>query len=65
MAVILERSDATSPNTVSRLSIGQVFPPYEGDITGAIGALSDSDGDNFLDTLTVVNATAMASLLNA
>lgn len=64
VAVILERSDATSPNTVSRLSIGQVFPPYEGDITGAIGALSDSDGDNFLDTLTVVNATAMASLLS-
>lgn len=52
VAVILERSDAISPNTVSRLSIGQVFPPYEGDTTWTTGTLS-SVGGTFLDTLTV------------
>lgn len=62
VAVILERSDAVSPNTVSRLSIGQVFPPYEGDTTGTTGTLS-SAGGTYYDTLTVANATALASLL--
>lgn len=52
VAVILERSDAVSPNTVSRLSIGQVFPPYEGDTTGTTGTLS-SAGGTYYDTLTV------------
>ncbi len=62
VAVILERTvNESSPNAVSRLSIGQVFPPYEGDTTGTMGTLS-SVGGTFYDTLTV--NVAEASLLN-
>ena len=66
VAVILERSDATLPNTVSRLSIGQVFPPYEGDTTGTTGTLS-SVGGPFYNTLTVnvVEATLLTSAVFA
>ncbi|MCC6511665.1 MAG: prepilin-type N-terminal cleavage/methylation domain-containing protein [Pirellulaceae bacterium] len=63
VAVILERSDATSPNMVTRLSIGQVFPPYEGDTTRTTGTLSDSDSYNYLDTLTL--NVGEANLLSA
>jgi prepilin-type N-terminal cleavage/methylation domain-containing protein len=64
VAVILERSGADTPEkirTVSRLSIGQVFPPYEGDIAGATGLLADSDNDGYIDRLTI--PVASASLL--
>ncbi len=66
VAVILERSSSDTPttlNTVSRLSIGQVFPPYEGDIAGATGLLSDANGDGFIDRLAI--PVASASLLGA
>ncbi|MCA9132697.1 MAG: prepilin-type N-terminal cleavage/methylation domain-containing protein [Planctomycetales bacterium] len=75
VAVILERS-ANATNTVSRLSIGQVFPPYEGDTTGTVGTLADTKGynsttfqfeaglsDGFYDQITV--PLANASLLSA
>ncbi len=64
VAVILERdSDETigTMNTVSRLSIGQVFPPYEGDIAGATGVLSDFNSDDYIDRLAV--PIGVASLL--
>ncbi len=39
-AVVFERQ-ANSPDAVVRLAVGNVFPPYEGDIVGALGTLSD------------------------
>lgn len=62
VSVIFERS-ADIPNSVSRLSIGQVFPPYEGDIAGATGVLSDSNGDGFIDRMSISNVGANAALL--
>lgn len=61
VAVIFERTNALLPNTVMRLSIGQVFPPYEGDTTATMGTLTSSGGI-FYDTLTV--AIGEASLLS-
>ena len=51
VAVILER-DAAPVNMVMRLSIGQVFPPYEGDLTGTTGVLGPVGGP-YYNTLTV------------
>lgn len=63
VAVILERENVNFPNMVTRLSIGQVFPPYEGDTTATTGTLGVSAaGLNFYDTLTVT--VAEASLLS-
>ncbi|MCC7336127.1 MAG: prepilin-type N-terminal cleavage/methylation domain-containing protein [Pirellulaceae bacterium] len=64
VAVILERSGADTPEkirTVSRLSIGQIFPPYEGDVAGATGLVADSNNDGYIDRLTI--PVASASLL--
>ncbi len=58
VAVVLERQ-STENHTTTRLSIGQVFPPYQGDITGATGTLSDTKGlnsavaDGYYDQVTV------------
>ena len=52
VAVIFERL-GTDNNTATRLSIGQVFPPYQGDITGATGTLSDTSGDGYHDQIMV------------
>ena len=48
VAVILERSLSTGTeyNTALALSIGNTFPPYEGDTLGATGALTDSFARN-------------------
>ncbi len=60
VSVILERTaNVSTPNAVSRLSIGQVFPPYEGDTTGTTGTLGSAGP--FYYTLTV--NVAEASLL--
>jgi prepilin-type N-terminal cleavage/methylation domain-containing protein len=45
VAVVLERQ-SNENHTTTRLSTGQVFPPYQGDITGATGVLSDTKGLN-------------------
>jgi prepilin-type N-terminal cleavage/methylation domain-containing protein len=60
VAVILERNlnNPLDPNTVTRLSIGQVFPPYEGDMVGSLGMLADSNGDGFIDQITIPASTA-------
>ncbi len=42
-----------SQNTCVRLSTGEVFPPYEGDWAGAAGTLSDSNGDGFVDQISI------------
>ena len=52
VAVIFERTHTDLPNMITRLSIGQVFPPYEGDFTATMGTLSSSGGV-FYDTLSV------------
>ena len=72
VAVIMERSgdgsasDLDVHNTVSRLSIGQVFPPYEGDTTGTTGELVDSPvTDNFYDTLRINVGEAILLAANA
>ncbi|MCA9192231.1 MAG: prepilin-type N-terminal cleavage/methylation domain-containing protein [Planctomycetales bacterium] len=43
VAIILDRSGTASPNSdiCTRLSIGETFPPYEGDLSGARAAISD------------------------
>lgn len=48
VAVILERKLSTGAeyNTVLSLSIGNTFPPYEGDTLGATGLLTDSFARN-------------------
>lgn len=61
VAVIFERNNTDFPNMITRLSIGQVFPPYEGDATTTMGTLS-SAGGTYYDTLTV--GLAEASLLS-
>ena len=86
VAVILERVSASLPttpapglipvNTVTRMSIGQVFPPYTGDTANVVGTLVDAYGrntttlrydttvqDGFYDRITV--PSAFASLLTA
>ncbi len=45
VAVIFERQ-ANQPQTVTRLSVGQVFPPYRGDVVGAYGTLDNLKGWN-------------------
>ncbi len=66
VAVLFERQ-ANQSNSVTRLSVGQVFPPYQGDVVGAVGALAnvrgwnsstkkfDATPDLFCDQLTVSN----------
>ncbi len=45
VAVIFERQ-SNQPHTVTRLSVGQVFPPYQGDVMGATGTLANLKGWN-------------------
>lgn len=58
VAVVLERQ-SNENNTTTRLSIGQVFPPYQGDITGATGVLGDmrslnaNVADGYYDQITL------------
>lgn len=60
VAVFLERVSLTGDNngaavpanfTATRLSIGEVFPPYTGDVSGASGTLRDTDNDGFADEI--------------
>lgn len=63
VAVILERN-ANDSNIVTRLSIGQTFPPYEGDVSPTLGTLGDSSGSSlYYNQITI--PTASASLLTA
>lgn len=63
VAVILERASAEFPNMVTRLSIGQVFPPYEGDTTATTGTLLKTTGSDYYNELAVV--LGEASLLSS
>lgn len=46
--------NVVSDNTCTRMSIGEVFPPYEGDWAGATGDLLDlMGGDGIPDTLSI------------
>lgn len=63
VAVILERASAEYPNMVTRLSIGQVFPPYEGDTTATTGTLLKTTGSDYYNELAVV--LGEASLLSS
>jgi type II secretory pathway pseudopilin PulG len=57
VAVFLERVAILGANntpiagnyTVTRLTIGEVFPPYTGDILDVVGSLTDVTGDGFAD----------------
>lgn len=54
-----------SDNTCTRMSIGEVFPPYEGDWSGATGDLSDdsTDADSVPETLTI-DLAKVASMID-
>lgn len=61
VAIILERS--ADSVTCARMSIGEVFPPYEGDWAGTTGSLEDNSGnDGYFDFL-VIPAAQASSLL--
>ncbi len=62
VAVIMERN-ANDTNVVTRLSIGQSFPPYEGDVSPTLGTLGNSGSGLFFNQITI--PTASASLLVA
>jgi prepilin-type N-terminal cleavage/methylation domain-containing protein len=63
VAVMLERNP-NQVNTVTALAIGQIFPPYTGDVTDARGVLTNSSGnDTFYDTITI--DVTVATLLQA
>lgn len=63
VAVILERlgdldSDSVGLHTCTQLSLGEVFPPYEGDWAGATGTLMDATGDGYADSFDIPMAQA-------
>lgn len=72
VALILNRlrADAISPlatkNTCVRMSLGDVFPPYQGDYAGAQGQLVDFSGDGFADQIhiDVALAATLTSLVS-
>lgn len=64
VSLILERASYSadgglgSTNMCLRLSMGDVFPAYQGDYASASGWLSDPDGDGVLDALDIPIAEA-------
>ena len=58
VAIILERAGATNTVTCPRLSIGEVFPPYEGDWAGTLGTLEDTGTDGYFDRILIPAAQA-------
>ncbi len=72
VAAILERQGTDQADTVNlltctRMSIGEVFPPYEGDWSSATGTLVDTDSDGLSDQIQIpaAQAATLTSLVTA